>query len=101
MERRLGDSTRALVGALVLLASASFILFFIHPGGFEGQIGWFLLLMPGAIIGLSVADRVYKISASAEPFALWGIVIPISLLWYFAISYAAIKAYRFIVRRPH
>jgi hypothetical protein len=98
-ERRFPDSIWALFAALALLACAAFILFVVHPGGFEGQIGWFLALMPGAILGSTLADHVYRIAPSAERFAFWGAIIPTSLLWYFAISYAVIKAYRFIIRR--
>jgi hypothetical protein len=99
VECRLPDWIWALLAALSLLGCAALILFLVHPGGFEGQVGWFLALMPGAILGLPFADRVYRIAPGAERFALWGTIIPISLLWYFAISYAAIAAYRFIVRR--
>jgi hypothetical protein len=99
VKRRLPDWVWALLAAITLLACAALILFVVHPGGFEGQVGWFFALMPGAIVGLPFADRVYRIAPSAERFALWGTIISISLLWYFAISYAAIAACRFIVRR--
>jgi hypothetical protein len=100
VKRRLPDWFLALLAAIALLGCAALVLFLVHPGGFEGQVGWFLALMPGAILGLPFADRVYRISPGAERFALWGTIIPISLLWYFAVSFAAIAAYRFIVRRP-
>lgn len=78
---------------------AALILFVVHPGGFEGQVGWLVALMPGAIVGLPFADGVQRIAPSAERFAHWATVISVSLLWYFAITCAAIAAYRFIVRR--
>ena len=99
VNRRWPDWIWALLVAVTLLTSAAFILFVIHPGGFEGQVVWFLGLMPGAIIGSPFADRVYRIAPSAERFAMWGTTISFSLLWYFAVSYAAIAAYRLIVRR--
>jgi len=81
-----------------LLATAAFIVFIIHPGGFEGQIGWFVALMPGAIVGLPVADFIFKVVPSAERIILWSSVIGITFLWYFAISYAVIKACRYLFR---
>jgi hypothetical protein len=51
--------------------SRSAIPFVIHPGGFEGGVGWFWALMPGAILGLPFADRVYKIAPNAERLVLW------------------------------
>lgn len=98
VKRRFHDWVLALLAASALLALAALVVFGINPGGFEGQIGWFFALMPGAIFGLPFADRVYKIAPHAEGLALWGSTIAISLVWYFAISYAAIRAYRFINR---
>ena len=98
MNFRVADRVWAFVAAVGLLATASFVGFVIHPGGFEGQIGWFFALMPGAIVGLSLADHVFKVVPSAERIVLWSSVIAITFLWYFAISYAVIKTYRFLVR---
>ena len=98
MDFRLVDWMWAFVAASGLLAAAAFVIFVIHPGGFERQIGWFLALMPGAILGLPLADHVFKVAPGAERIALWSSVIGITFLWYFAISYAVIKTYRFVVR---
>ena len=62
MKLRLRDLTWALLIGTALLGCAALILFLIDPGGFEGQVGWFLALMPGAIVGLTFADRVYRIA---------------------------------------
>jgi len=83
---------------VLLLAAAAFVLFVIHPGGFEGQVGWFIALMPGAIVGLPLADRVFKIAPGAQGIVLWSSVMGITLSWYFVISYAVIKTFRFFVR---
>ena len=80
VKRRLPDWVWALLAALTLLACAALIFFVVNPGGFEGQVGWFLALMPGAIVGLPFADRVYRVAPSAERFALWGATISASLL---------------------
>jgi len=88
----------AFVAALGLSGTAAFIVLVIHPGGFEGQIGWFFALMPGAVFGLPFADHVFKVAPGAEPVALWSSVVGITFLWYFAISYAAIKTYGLFTR---
>jgi len=77
VKRRLPPWFWAVHAAMALLGCAALVLFLVHPGGFEEQVGWFLALMPGAILGLPFADRVYRIAPGA-----------------------AITAYRFIVRRP-
>jgi|SRR5689334_1251827 len=100
VKRRLPDWGCALLAAITLLACAALILFVVHPGAFEGQVGWVFALMPGALVGLPFADTVYRIAPNAERFAMWGTTISVSLLWYFALSYAAISAYRFIFHRP-
>ena len=97
MNLRLVDWKWAFGAALGLLGLASFVVFVIHPGGFEGQLGLFFGLMPGAIVGLSLANRVFKVVPSAERMVLWSSAIGITFLWYFAVSYAAIKIYRFLV----
>jgi|HubBroStandDraft_2_1064218.scaffolds.fasta_scaffold11176_1 hypothetical protein len=43
--------------ALALLGIAGFIVFGIHPGGFEGQIGWFFFLLPGAFVAAVIAGK--------------------------------------------
>jgi hypothetical protein len=95
---RLADWVWAIIAAIVLLAAASFVLFVIRPGGFEGQIGWAFALMPGMPVGLILADRVYKLAPSADRIVLWSSALGISFLWYFAVSYAVIKTCRLFVR---
>ncbi len=98
MNLRFGDWAWAFIAAIVLLAAASFVLFVIRPGGFEGQIGWAFALMPGMPVGLILADRIYKITPSADRIVLWSSALGITLLWYFAVSYALIKTCRLFVR---
>jgi hypothetical protein len=88
----------ALIAASGLEAAAAFIVFVIRPGGFEGQIGWFIGLMPGALLWYLLADHVRAIPPAVEPILIWGSVLGITFLWYFAISYVLIKAYRLVAR---
>jgi hypothetical protein len=98
VDLRLADWIWAFIAALGLLAAAAFVVFVIRPGGFEGQMGWFFGLMPGAFVGLPLADRVLKIAPIAEPIVLWSSLIGITFLWYFGVSYAVIKTFRFLAR---
>lgn len=98
MNSRRVDWVWALVVASGLLGAATFVILVIHPGGFEGQIGWFLALMPGAIVGFPLEDRIMKVAPSIGRIALWSLVIGITLLWYFAVSYAVVKTCRFFAR---
>ena len=95
---RLSDWKWGCLAAAVLFGIAVFVVFVIHPGGFEGQIGWYFGLLPGAIGGAILADMVYKVIPGAERIVQWLSIIGVSLLWYFAISYAAIKVYLFAAR---
>jgi len=92
----MSDWKYAGIAALVLLGAAAFIVFVIHPGGFEGQIGWFFGLLPGAIVGATVADRLYKLAPLLSSVTYWAFTFGASLLLYFGISYFVIKTYRLL-----
>jgi|HubBroStandDraft_6_1064221.scaffolds.fasta_scaffold2604125_1 hypothetical protein len=83
------------IGAVALLGIAATIVFAIRPGGFEGRIAWFFLLLPGAYVLAVIAGHV-PVSAFRSP---WPIIFVVSFLWYFAISCAAIKTYRLVSSR--
>ena len=91
----IADWKLALIAALALLGLASFIVFVIRPGGFEGQIAWFFGLLPGAVLGLALADHAFALSPALDKILLWPTVLGLSLLWYFAIALTAIKMVRF------
>jgi len=73
---------------------ALFVVFVIHPGGFEGQSAWFLLLLPGSLLASVLSDVVYKLSPSAEPVIYWALNISFNFGWYWGISFATIKIFR-------
>lgn len=86
------DWKRAFLAAIVLLGIAAFIVFGIHPGGFEGQIGWFFGLLPGAFVAASISQHVPLLPA----VSVWPFVIFLSFIWYLALSYSFLKAYRLV-----
>jgi hypothetical protein len=88
------------VAALVLTFTAAFVVFVVHPGGFEGQIGWFYILWPGAFVYGTIATDVDKIAPALLRDSLIAVVIlGASLLCYFAICDASIASYRLLRSR--
>jgi hypothetical protein len=83
------------IAASALLGIAAFIIFAIHPGGFEGQIAWFFVLLPGAYVAAVIAGQAPLLASVSA----WPIIFVVSFLWYFAVSYAVIKTYRFVSSR--
>ena len=73
---------------------ALFVVFVIHPGGFEGQGAWFLLLLPGSLPAHVLTDQVYKLAPSAEPVIYWALITSFNFAWYGGISYAIVKIFR-------
>jgi hypothetical protein len=77
-----------------LLGAALFAVFAIHPGGFEGQLGWFFLLLPGSFPAYMLSDLVYKLEPSAESLTKWMLSPGFNFGWYWLISYGVIKIFR-------
>jgi hypothetical protein len=73
---------------------ALFVVFVIHPGGFEGQVGWYFGLLPGAFLASVLSDLFYKLAPSVEPVINWALIIILNFGWYWGISYATIKIFR-------
>lgn len=95
MNMHLSDSSRAgFVGAALLAIAAYGLFAFQH--GFEEQVGWYLILLPGAVVAAGTADIIRKTMPAAERVAFWGLLFGLNFLWYFGISLVAIKAYRFV-----
>jgi hypothetical protein len=92
------DWRYASVAALVLICTAAFVMFVIHPFGFEEAIGWFYILLPGAFVYAVNATDLDKITPALLRNGLRTFVIfSVSLLWYFAICDGAIATYRLVV----
>lgn len=96
MGHTFSDWKWACVAALGLLGIAAFIVFVLHPGGFEGQVGWFFGVLPGAIPAEFLSDYAFKVVPRAERIVYWTLVFGINFLWHFVLSYAVIKFGRFI-----
>ena len=94
MRLHMPDWKWACIPAGFLLGMALFIVFVIHPGGFEGETVWFLLLLPGSFPALTLSDQVYKLAPSIEPVINWLLIISFNFAWYWGISYAFIKIFR-------
>jgi len=80
---------------VALLAVACFAVFGVQHG-FEEAIGWYLYLLPGSFVAGGISDRISKTSELLAYLAFWGMLLGLSFLWYFGISFAAIKIYRVI-----
>jgi len=90
----------ASLAALVLICTAAFVMFVIHPFGFEGAIGGFYILLPGAFVYAANATDLDKITPALVRNVLRTFVIfGVSLLWYFAICDGAVVVYRLLVSR--
>jgi len=92
------DSSRAAIIAVALLAVAFCVVFGIEHG-FKEQIGWYVLLLPGGVFAASISDILTRPIPLVEPFVFWSLVVVISLGWYFCVSFAAIKTYRWASHR--
>jgi hypothetical protein len=92
------DDLRAVLTAIVLLALAAFIALWVHPDQ-HGQATWFFALLPGAYAAPAFLDIEWKLFHRAGPEVMWTTVMLFSLVWYFVVGYAVVKAYRFVKSR--
>lgn len=84
----------ACISAVFLLGMALFVVLVVHPGGFDEQVGWYFLLLPGGLPASLLADPFYKLSAGAESAVQWTLIVVFNLVWFWGISYAAIRISR-------
>jgi len=98
----LSDRIRAAFAGAILLGAACYAVFgFQH--GFEEQVGWWLFLLPGGVIAAGISESVRKASGPDTDFVFWTWLLVLNFLWYYAISFAAIKVGRLVLkmtRRP-
>ena len=83
---------------LVLLGAATSIIFGLRPGGFQGQIGWYLGLLPGVLVDIFFPHPFLKSSPHIASFVFWALALGFTLVWYVGVSFALIKAGRSLVR---
>jgi len=89
------------MAAICLSGTAMFVVFVIHPGGFEGQGVWFFLLLPASLPAEAISELVYKLAPSVEPVINWMLIITFNFGWYWGISYAKIfRAGRWQIGSP-
>jgi len=90
------DWKRAAFAAIVLSGVATAVVFGFNPGGFEGQGGWLLALLPAALLAYPLLDYIHKVAPHAEPAAFWALLVGFNFLWYWGLSYIVIKFWRFL-----
>ena len=90
------DWKRAAFAGIGLSGLATAVLFGINPGGFEGQGGWLLVLLPAVLVAYPLLDYIYKVAPHAEPAAFWVLLVGFNFLWYWGLSYVVIKFWRFV-----
>jgi len=64
---------------LALLGAATFIIFGLRPGGFEGQIGWYLGLLPGVLVDIFFPHPFLKSSPHIAGFVFWALALGFTL----------------------
>ena len=94
MKLHLSDRSCACLAAVALFALAGYALF-----GFRHGFAWYLPLFPGAIVAARVSGVIQKAIPNAEEVTFWSLFGCLNFLWYFVISFALIKAYRFVSAR--
>ena len=79
----------------MLLGLAMFAVFKV-PHGFEEQVGWYLLLLPGGIFAAAISEFLGKVVPREQALVFKGLLVAFNFIWYFVITYAPIRTYRFV-----
>jgi hypothetical protein len=95
MKLHWADCARSCVVALILLGLAAFAVFKI-PHGFEGGVGWYLVLLPGAFFAAAISDFLRMTIPREGPVTFYGLLACFNFVWYFLITFSIIKTYRFV-----
>ena len=93
MRQPIPDWKWACIPASCLFGIAAFLIFMIRLGGFEEQVIWFILLLPGSLPTAFLSDLVYKAAPSAERIVYWMLFVRFNFGWYWAICYVIIKIF--------
>jgi len=99
MRMHWSDWSRCCLAAAVLLGVAAIAVFKI-PHGFEEQVGWYLVLLPGAFFAAAISDLVTRIIPRDNSFVFDGLLVCFNFFWYFLICFAGMKVYRIISSAP-
>jgi len=82
-----------------LLGLAALAVFRI-PHGFEEQVGWYLILLPGAFFAAAISDLFARIVPRDASFVFYGLLVCFNFIWYFLICFIGVKIYRVISGTP-
>jgi len=77
-----------------LLGIALLIVFVIHPGASNGQVGWYMGLLPGSIVGAILTGAVESYLPRAQSIVYLLSLLVASFLWYVAIAFVIVKVVR-------
>jgi hypothetical protein len=92
--RKFPNGKLAFVIALAVLSLVGAFLYFVHPGGFEGQGAWFIVLLPGTVVSYVLTDVIDKVAPRAGEMFFWATVVGLNLLLYWGITYRLVKSAR-------
>src|SRR5258708_32819515 len=99
MRIRRSDWSRSCIAAAGLLGLAALAVFgFSH--GFEEQVGWYLILLPGAFFAAAISDFITRIAPRDNSFVFYGLLVCFNFIWYFLICFIGVKIYRVISGTP-
>lgn len=93
MRLHMSDSIWAGLIAFVVWGTGAIVCFAI-PHGFEEQIGWFKLLMPGILIGGPLFEHMSRSNPNVASLGYWTSSVLISFMCYFGLSLLSVKLYR-------
>jgi hypothetical protein len=99
MRMHWSDWSRSCLAAAALLGLAALAVFKI-PHGFEEQVGWYLILLPGAFFAAAISDSIARIIPRDNSFVFGGLLVCFNFIWYLLICFTGIKVYRIISGAP-
>lgn len=86
-----------MIAAAVLLGIAALVVFVIHPGASQGQVGWYAALLPGSIVGAMPVSVVQNHMPQAQSIVYLLSLVVFSFLWYLAMALVVTKIVRAFV----